>query len=51
MRKILFPFDKVGHVLFNELGVDYAQGYGIGKPVPLDELKLIKPYPGRENES
>ena len=22
------------------LGVDYAQGYGIGKPVPLDELLL-----------
>lgn len=32
--------------LLRELGVDYAQGYGIGKPVPLDELKLIKPYPG-----
>lgn len=30
--------------LLNELGVDYAQGYGIGKPVPLDELKLIKPF-------
>ena len=27
-----------------ELGVDYAQGYGIGKPVPLDELVLIKPF-------
>lgn len=26
--------------LLNVLGVDYAQGYGIGKPVPLDELKL-----------
>jgi diguanylate cyclase (GGDEF)-like protein/PAS domain S-box-containing protein len=24
--------------LLNELGVDYAQGYGIAKPVPLDEL-------------
>ena len=24
----------------NELGVDYAQGYGIAKPVPLDELLL-----------
>lgn len=32
--------------LLNVLGVDYAQGYGIGKPVPLDELKLIKPYSG-----
>ena len=30
--------------LLNELGVDYAQGYGIGKPVPLDELMLIKPF-------
>jgi diguanylate cyclase (GGDEF)-like protein/PAS domain S-box-containing protein len=29
--------------LLNELGVDYAQGYGIGKPVPLDDLKLITP--------
>jgi len=28
--------------LLKELGVDYAQGYGIGKPVPLDEL--IKPF-------
>jgi EAL domain-containing protein (putative c-di-GMP-specific phosphodiesterase class I) len=25
--------------LLNELGVDYAQGYAIAKPVPLDELK------------
>ncbi len=24
--------------LLNKLGVDYAQGYGIAKPVPLDEL-------------
>jgi diguanylate cyclase (GGDEF)-like protein len=30
--------------LLSELGVDYAQGYGIGKPVPLDELTLIKPF-------
>ena len=29
---------------YNELGVDYAQGYGIGKPVPLDDLVLIKPF-------
>ncbi len=21
------------------LGVDYAQGYGVGKPVPLEQLK------------
>jgi EAL domain-containing protein (putative c-di-GMP-specific phosphodiesterase class I) len=30
--------------LLKELGVDYAQGYGIGKPMPLDELTLIKPF-------
>lgn len=30
--------------LLKELGVDYAQGYGIGKPVPLNELKLIIPF-------
>ncbi|MGR9013263.1 MAG: EAL domain-containing protein, partial [Gammaproteobacteria bacterium] len=30
--------------LLSDLGVDYAQGYGIGKPVPLDELKLINPF-------
>jgi diguanylate cyclase (GGDEF)-like protein/PAS domain S-box-containing protein len=30
--------------LLNELGIDYAQGYGIGKPVLLTELKLIKPF-------
>jgi diguanylate cyclase (GGDEF)-like protein/PAS domain S-box-containing protein len=35
--------EKIFNVL-NELGVDYAQGYGIGKPVPLDELTLIKPF-------
>ncbi|ESS70988.1 diguanylate cyclase/phosphodiesterase with PAS/PAC sensor(S) [Methyloglobulus morosus KoM1] len=27
--------------LLKKLGIDYAQGYGIGKPVPLDELKSI----------
>jgi diguanylate cyclase (GGDEF)-like protein len=32
--------------LLHELGVDYAQGYGIGKPVPLDELTLINPFTG-----
>jgi diguanylate cyclase (GGDEF)-like protein/PAS domain S-box-containing protein len=26
-----------------DLGVDFAQGYGIGKPVPLDQIHLIKP--------
>ena len=30
--------------LLSELGVDYAQGYCIGKPVPLNELKLINPF-------
>jgi diguanylate cyclase (GGDEF)-like protein/PAS domain S-box-containing protein len=30
--------------LLSELGVDYAQGYGIGKPVLLHELKLVKPF-------
>jgi EAL domain-containing protein (putative c-di-GMP-specific phosphodiesterase class I) len=29
--------------LLKKLGVDYAQGYGIGKPVPLDELLVKKP--------
>ncbi len=29
--------------LLNELGIDYAQGYYISKPVALDELKLIIP--------
>jgi diguanylate cyclase (GGDEF)-like protein/PAS domain S-box-containing protein len=28
--------------LLKILGIDYAQGYGIGKPVPLDDLKPIK---------
>jgi EAL domain-containing protein (putative c-di-GMP-specific phosphodiesterase class I) len=27
--------------LLKSLGIDYAQGYGIGKPVPLDDLKPI----------
>ena len=31
--------------LLKGLGVDYAQGYGIGKPVCLDELTLITPFP------
>jgi diguanylate cyclase (GGDEF)-like protein/PAS domain S-box-containing protein len=31
--------------LLKVLGVDYAQGYGIGKPVPLDDLTLIKLFP------
>lgn len=24
--------------ILKQLGVDYAQGYGIGKPVPLEQL-------------
>jgi len=31
--------------LLKELGVNYAQGYGIGMPVPLDELLLFKSLP------
>ena len=27
--------------LLKSLGIDYAQGYGIGKPVPIDDLKPI----------
>lgn len=30
--------------LLKKIGVDYAQGYGIGKPVPLKDLKLVKPF-------
>ncbi len=30
--------------LLKSLGVDYAQGYGIGKPVPLSALKLVTPF-------
>ena len=29
--------------LLNELGIDYAQGYAIGKPVPLEELSGSPP--------
>jgi len=35
--------------LLNVLGVDYAQGYGISKPVLLTELKLIKPFMTSKN--
>ncbi len=28
--------------LLAELGVDYAQGYGVGKPIPIDEIKLTR---------
>jgi diguanylate cyclase (GGDEF)-like protein/PAS domain S-box-containing protein len=30
-------------IMLKELGVDYAQGYGIGKPQSLDELLIEKP--------
>lgn len=30
--------------LLRELGVDYAQGYGVGKPLPLTDLRLIRPF-------
>lgn len=33
-----FVEDEVTIELLRELGVDYAQGYGIGKPVPLDQI-------------
>lgn len=34
--------EQIFNVLY-ELGVDYAQGYGISEPVPLAELKRINP--------
>ena len=39
-KKTIAEFVENKHIfeLLNELGVDYAQGYGIAKPVPLDEL-------------
>jgi|GEM_PF-3548909 hypothetical protein len=39
-----FVEDKTIFNLLSELGVDYVQGYGIGKPVLLSELTLIKPF-------
>ncbi|MFA5984101.1 MAG: EAL domain-containing protein [Methylococcaceae bacterium] len=32
--------------LLKELGVDFAQGYGIGKPMPLDKLETMMPLLG-----
>jgi EAL domain-containing protein (putative c-di-GMP-specific phosphodiesterase class I) len=45
-KKTIAEFVENEHIfnLLHELGVDYAQGYGIGKPVPLDELVLLKPF-------
>ena len=40
-----FVENKEIFTLLNEPGEDYAQGYGIGKPVPLEELTLINPFP------
>ncbi|TRX00723.1 EAL domain-containing protein [Candidatus Methylobacter oryzae] len=47
-KKTIAEFVENEHIfnLLNVLGVNYAQGYGIGKPVPLDELMLVKPYSG-----
>jgi EAL domain-containing protein (putative c-di-GMP-specific phosphodiesterase class I) len=33
-----FVENETTFILLNEMGVDYAQGYYIGKPVPLDQL-------------
>ena len=30
--------------LLKELNVDYAQGYGVGKPLPLNELRSVRPF-------
>jgi len=45
-KKTIAEFVEDKHIfdLLSELGVDYAQGYGIGKPVPLDDLIIIKPF-------
>lgn len=39
-KKTIAEFVENDEVLacLNEIGVDYAQGYGVGKPVPLNEL-------------
>ena len=37
--------------LLNELGVDYAQGHGIGKAVPLEDLRIIIPFTKVSNEN
>jgi len=33
-----------------ELGVDYGQGFAIGKPIPLDELLFELPLPSTPGE-
>ncbi len=30
--------------LLNELGVDYAQGHGVGKAIPIEDIGMIKPF-------
>lgn len=37
--------------LLKTLGIDYAQGYGIGKPVPLEELRPAKEFSKTYNKS
>lgn len=39
--------EQIFNLLYG-LGVDYAQGYGIGKPVPLEELRYIRPFKNSE---
>ena len=43
-KKTIAEFVENEHIfkLLKELGVDYGQGYCIGKPVPLDQLKPVK---------
>ncbi|MDQ6776554.1 MAG: EAL domain-containing protein [Actinomycetota bacterium] len=40
-----FVGDKETVSLLKRYGVDYAQGFHIGKPRPLDELDLERPFP------
>ena len=37
--------------MLKELGVDYAQGHGIGKAVPLEDLRIIIPFAKVSNEN
>ncbi len=37
--------------MLKELGVDYAQGHGIGKAVPLEDLRIIIPFTKVSNEN
>ncbi len=52
-KKTIAEFVENEHIfyLLRELGVDYGQGYGIGKPVPLDELKSVTSLFGGGKES